>query len=136
MWSIILKSVMLRRVCRGCRCGADARFEHPRSQIPFPFMSTPVVHARADRVERDASVVFIRGEKNNRAAAVALTMPASGHDPKGNIPALTFTRYENRYRPLTIWESGSTGEDLLPSLGKHSVDRASNTIEATTIATR
>ncbi len=139
MRSIILKSVMLAGVfVVAAGASADAMVSSTLEvKIPFPFMVNHQSFTPGQyRVERDASVVFIRGEKNNREAAVALTIPASGHDPKGNIPALTFTRYENRYRLSSIWESGNTGEELVPSLGKHSVDRAAKIIEAATIATK
>ena len=41
--------------------------------------------------------------------AIVMTIPADGHDPAGNKPALTFSRFENGYRLSTIWESASEG---------------------------
>jgi hypothetical protein len=35
--------------------------------------------------------------------------PASGHDPAGTKPALTFRRFETQYPLATIWTSGSEG---------------------------
>jgi hypothetical protein len=116
MRSIIRKSVMLAGVflvAAGASANAAAS-DVMEVRIPFPFVVNHHAFAPGPyMVERDASVVVIRGERDNHDAALALTMPAGGHDPKGTVPALTFKRYENQYRLSTIWESGITGEDVI-----------------------
>ena len=39
----------------------------------------------------ESGLVEFRGEKGNTANLYILTMPASGQDPAGDKPALTFT---------------------------------------------
>jgi hypothetical protein len=82
-------------------------------KVPFPF----VVHGQTMpagqyRVNDDGGVVQFLGEKGNPANMFVLTIPASGHDPAGNSPALTFRRYENQYRLTGIRESASQGRDI------------------------
>ena len=82
-------------------------------KVPFPF----VVHGQtlpAGRysVTDDGAVVQFRGEKGDHANMFVLTIPASGHDPAGNSPALTFRRYENQYLLTGIWESRTVGRDI------------------------
>ena len=81
--------------------------------VPFPF----VVHGQtlpAGRysVNDDGGVVQFRGEKGNHANMFVLTVPASGHDPAGNSPVLTFRRYENQYLLTRIWDSRTAGRDI------------------------
>jgi hypothetical protein len=84
------------------------------ARVPFPFLvNGKVFPAGQYMVERDASVVVIRGEDGNHSAAIALTTPTGGQEPAGAVPALTFKRYENQYRLSTIWESRSQGEDVM-----------------------
>ena len=91
--------------------GGSARAAVLEVKVPFPF----VVHGQTlpagqYRIEREGSDVgLIRGEKGTKGAAFLVTMPASGHDPAGETPALTFTPYENTHRLAGIWESGNQG---------------------------
>jgi hypothetical protein len=57
-------------------------------------------------------VILIRGEKGTSAAVVVLTMPAVGHDPAGEKPALMFARHETQYQLTDIWESRDDGREI------------------------
>ena len=41
-----------------------------------------------------------------------LTTPASGQDPAGDKPALTFMRDEKQYRLADVWESAGQGREV------------------------
>ena len=43
------------------------------------------------------------------ARVFLMTMPATGTDPAGEKPALTFTPYEKQHRLAGFWESESQG---------------------------
>ena len=82
-------------------------------KVPFPF----VVHGQTlpaghYSVNDSGGVVLFRGENGDHANVFVLTHPASGHDPAGNTPALTFRRYENQYRLTGIWESSPVGREI------------------------
>ena len=85
-------------------------------KVPFQFvvhgqmMPAGQYHVQSDAL--DPSVIVIRGEKGIRAAVVVLTMPAAGHDPGGDKPALTFARHETQYQLTDIWESRSEGREI------------------------
>jgi len=116
MRSIIRKSVMLAGVFLVAAGGsANAAVSNVvEARVPFPFVvNGQAFPAGKYMVARDASVVMIRGESGTPAAAIALTVPASGQDPAGTVPALTFRRYENQWRLSTIWESRSQGENVI-----------------------
>ena len=51
----------------------------------------------------------MRAEKDVHANMFILTTPASGHDPSGDTPVLTFKHQENHYRLTGIWESATRG---------------------------
>jgi hypothetical protein len=82
-------------------------------KVPFPFVvqgrTLPKGEYNIQPVSFGSSALLIRGEKGTKGGAIVQTHPASGHDPVGDKPALTFTRYENQYRLSTIWESAMTG---------------------------
>ena len=97
--------------------GGTARAAVIDVKVPFPFVvkgqQFPAGEYRLQRDQTDSSVVLIRGEKGNAAAAVfVLTTPAAGNDPAGDKPALTFNRYENQYRLSGIWEPGDQGREV------------------------
>jgi hypothetical protein len=78
--------------------------------VPFPF----VVHGRTlpagqYQVDDTGNVIEIRG---SRTGVFVLSTPASGYDPNGSWPVLTFTRDENQYRLDTFWESSSEGDEV------------------------
>jgi hypothetical protein len=82
-------------------------------KVPFPF----IVHgytlpAGQYLVSDDGGVVQFRGERGNRAGLFVMTVPASGHDPAGNSPALTFRHVENQYRLTDIWQSATQGREI------------------------
>jgi hypothetical protein len=82
-------------------------------KVPFPFVvhgqSFPAGNYTIEREDMASSVLLIRGNRGNTAAAFVATTPARGHDPSGDTPVLQFTRHEDQYRLSTIWESGSDG---------------------------
>ena len=85
-------------------------------KVPFPFVvqgrSMPAGQYVVQSDESDPSVLLIRGEDGTRTGMFVLTRPAAGRDPAGDTPALTFNRYENQYRLVSIWESASQGQEL------------------------
>jgi hypothetical protein len=87
------------------------------ANIPFPF---EVNHSKAPagRYELviDNGVLSLRGEDVDERV-IALTSPAGGYDPQGDVPTLVFRRGEDGYRLTTIWESNSEGRALPMSSG-------------------
>jgi hypothetical protein len=118
MRAAIRKSLSVAVVVLGfglCAGSAQAGQEEVIVKVPFPFVvqgrSLPAGKYVVSRVSEDRSALVIRGEDaNRRSIAIFLTMPADGHDPAGDKPALTFSRFENGYRLSTIWESASEGQ--------------------------
>jgi hypothetical protein len=87
-------------------------------KVPFAFVvqgqTLPAGNYVVSRVTEDRSAMMIRGENANRKSVeVMLTMPADGHDPAGDKPALTFSRFENGYRLSTIWDSATDGRTMV-----------------------
>ena len=83
-------------------------------KVPFPFqVHGQMLPAGQYRVtSNEDGVVEILGERGTRAAMFAMTIPASGQDPAGNKPTLTFKRDETNYRLSSIWASGTDGRTL------------------------
>jgi hypothetical protein len=82
-------------------------------KVPFPFVVRgQTLPAGWYSVNDDGGVVEMRGEKGTHAIAYFLTIPANGHDPAGNTPALTFRRNEHQYLLTGIWESASQGREI------------------------
>jgi len=96
--------------------GGTARAAVVEVKVPFPFVvqghQLPAGQYRLERDATNSSVVLIHGKKGNTATLFVLTTPAPGHDPDGDKPALTFTRYESQYRLADIWESGGQGREV------------------------
>ena len=89
---------------------AWAGVEEVEAKVPFPF----VVHgttlpAGTYRIERDGDALEIQGEGSHRVAVLVGTIEASGHDPAGQQPALTFTHHDNQYWLADVWDSANTG---------------------------
>ncbi len=86
-------------------------------KVPFPFMvnrqTFPAGEYRIDRGDTSTSILLIRDEHGKHAGMFAMTIPASGHDPAGWKPALTFKRSENQYRLTNVWESGNQGFTII-----------------------
>jgi hypothetical protein len=79
-------------------------------KVPFPF----VVHGTTlpsgtYRVQREGDALEIQGEHGSKASVFVGAMPAAGHDPAGNRPALTFTRHDNQYWLADVWDSAEDG---------------------------
>ena len=79
-------------------------------KVPFPF----VVHGTTlpsgtYRIQREGDALAIQGERGNKATVFVGTMPAAGHDPAGNEPALTFTHHDNQYWLVGVWSSADDG---------------------------
>src|SRR5690349_20460097 len=82
-------------------------------KVPFSFVVRgQTLPAGEYHVENDGAVLIIRGENGTRAAMFALSTPASGQDPAGDAPSLTFTRYETTYRLADVWASHSVGLEV------------------------
>ena len=114
MWSILKRSAALAAAFLVFN-GAAARAATVEVKVAFPF----VVHGQtlpAGRYlveEQGSAGVLIRGENRNHADMFVLTIPAAGHDPAGEKPALTFKRHETQYRLSGIWESGTDGRAIV-----------------------
>ena len=76
------------------------------------------------RLPDSGSGIVLIDSFRNRAAAYTITIPAGGHDPVGNQPALVFNHTENRYILSEIWQSRSEGEALMGVSGHGHVSRA------------
>ncbi|MGE0450637.1 MAG: hypothetical protein AB7Q29_13780 [Vicinamibacterales bacterium] len=78
--------------------------------VPFPFLvQGRTLPAGEYRITNEAGLVELQGEKGNHANLYVLTMPADGHDPAGDTPALTFKHDDKQYRLTDIWESRTDG---------------------------
>ena len=66
---------------------------------------------RAYAMDAGDGVMLLRGD-HNRAFTFALTIPASGHDPAGDQPALVFNHHENTYVLSQVWENGTQGREI------------------------
>ena len=115
-----IKTLGFAVVALGLFAGSAQAQEEVIAKVPFAFVvqghSLPAGKYVVSRVSEDPSALVMRGEDANRKAiAIFLTMPADGHDPAGDKPALTFSRYENGYRLSTVWESASEGRSTLSS---------------------
>ena len=114
MRSIVNKSGLLALAFLGL-CASSARAAEVVVKVPFPFVvqqqTMPAGEYVVERIGQGPDALLIRGAKD-RSAAIVLTTPASGVDPAGNKPALTFSRHENTYQLSTIWESHSEGRTL------------------------
>ena len=90
---------------------ASASWDVMEVRVPFPFaVKGQTLPAGQYLVEQEnGSAVLLRGEKDNKGAAVVMTTSASGQDPAGAKPTLMFMRDENHYRLATVWESGTEG---------------------------
>ena len=98
--------------------GGSARAATIEEKVPFPFLvrgqTLPAGQYRFE-LDRDSSVILIRGEHGNKATAFVMTMPASGQDSAGDKPALTFKRHETQYRLADIWDSDHQGREIAGS---------------------
>jgi hypothetical protein len=56
---------------------------------------------------------LIRGEKGTNASCFVTTIPATGHDPAGNQPSLTFKHNDAKYELSSIWETAADGQTVM-----------------------
>ena len=117
-----IKTLGFAVVALGLFAGSAQAQEEVIVKVPFAFVvqgrALPAGKYIVSRVSEDRSAMVLRGEDANRKLiAIVLTMPADGHDPAGDKPALTFSRFENGYRLSTIWESASEGQQPVSKKG-------------------
>ena len=119
MRSIIRHVVLVAGAILLCAVGTAraSSFTVMEARVPFPFVVNgrifPAGRYTVEREDTSSSVVLIKGERGNHAAAYLTTMPNGGHDPAGSQPALTFTRQENEFRLSGIWQSAYEGRDVV-----------------------
>ncbi|MCM3879274.1 MAG: hypothetical protein ND807_04110 [Vicinamibacterales bacterium] len=93
-----------------------ARADELDVKVPFAFVvngrTLPAGQYRFESDATDPSVILIHGDKGVKAAIFVVTQPATGHDPAGDTPVLTFTHHETEYRLTDIWESGTEGREI------------------------
>jgi hypothetical protein len=116
MRSVVQKSVLLAGaflICAGAN--ASASWNVMEIKVPFPFVvnGDTLPAGRYSVEQENGSAVLIRGEKDNTAAVVVMTASATGQDPSGTEPTLTFKRYENQYRLASVWESRTEGWSVI-----------------------
>jgi hypothetical protein len=94
-------------------CGT-ARASTVEVKVPFPFLVHGQMLPAGQYLVTSAGtgVVEITGERGTRVGMFAMTTPASGHDPAGEKPALTFKKDETLYRLSSIWASGTDGRTI------------------------
>jgi hypothetical protein len=123
MRAAISKSLSLAGVVLGFGLWAGpAQAQEVIVKVPFAFVvqgkTLPAGTYEVSRGTDDRAAMVIRGEDANRKSmAIVLTMPADGHDPAGDRPALTFSHFENGYRLSTIWESATEGQQPVSKKG-------------------
>ena len=88
----------------------SARASTMEVKVPFAFkVQGRTMPAGQYRLSDEGGIVQLRAEKDVHANMFTLTTPASGHDPSGDTPVLTFKHQENQYRLTGIWESATRG---------------------------
>jgi hypothetical protein len=135
MRSQLLKAGLLTAVCT-MLTGASATAATLEVTVPFPFVvQGETMPAGQYRVVNDPEgIVQFIGERGNHATILVLTIPASGYDPAGTSPALTFSRDRSLFRFTGIWESATEGREVESPGGVSTTGKA--TVKATALATR
>lgn len=81
--------------------------------VPFSFeLQGQTLPAGEYRVTNDEGIVTFCGEKPLHGCLNVMTEPASGVDPKGDIPAVTFTRDSSGYRVADVWINELDGREI------------------------
>ena len=128
MWSMT-KNAVLFAAGLVMLAGGKASAAPVDVKVPFPFMvqgkTMPAGMYRVVSDEDDPSVWLIEGEKGTHAGTFVLTRVASGHDPAGDEPALTFDKNERQYQLTGIWESRAQGQEVTGT--KHASTHAAPT---------
>ena len=96
-----------------------AQAETLEVKVPFAFIvGSTQMPAGTYRLDRDSSVLLIRGEHGNSAQAFVLTSPLKGASPAGDAPALVFVPGENANRLTQVWGSPAAGQEVTAHRGK------------------
>lgn len=115
MWSMTKKAVLFAAGLV-MLAGGTASAAPVDVKVPFPFIvqgkTMPAGLYRVESDTDDSSVWLIEGEKGTHAGTFVLTRVASGHDPAGDEPALTFDKNEDQYQLVGIWESKAQGQEV------------------------
>ena len=103
------KSAVLAAAFVGLFAGSARAQETVVVNVPFSFAvrGEEFPAGRYD-VTTEEGMVTIRGI-NNRAEIVTMTLPASGRDPAGQLPALVFVRHADEYQLSQVWETSDDG---------------------------
>jgi hypothetical protein len=90
--------------------GGKAWAQTEEVKVPFPFVVHGVTMPSGTyRVQREGDALEIQGEHGTKSAVFVGTTPATGHDPAGNQPALTFNHHDNQYWLSGVWTSAEDG---------------------------
>ena len=115
MWTVVKRTMLLAAGLLVVTSGA-ASAAVVNVKVPFAFVvqgrTLPAGQYELERELTDPSVILLRGDNGNKVGMFVLTIPAAGRDPAGDMPALTFSRWENEYRLTNIWESANQGEEI------------------------
>ena len=115
MWSMTKKAVLFAAGLV-MLAGATASAAPVDVKVPFPFIvqgkTMPAGEYRVVSDSDDPSVWLLEGEKGTHAGTFVLTRVASGYDPAGDEPALTFDKNESQYQLVGIWESKAQGQEV------------------------
>ena len=96
--------------------GGAAQASPLQVKVPFAFsVHGQTLPAGLYRLDSTGPVLSIQGEGANHAAMFVMGTPASGTDPNGEQPVVTFTRYENQYRLADVWNSRTDGWAMSPT---------------------
>src|SRR5262245_47944636 len=109
-------------------------------KVPFNFIvegrTLPAGEYEVDRDMADPGVLLLRGEHGTNAVMFVVTQPAAGEDPAGDVPALTFDKFEDQYRLVRIWESTREGQQIPGAAQSKSAATHTSSSHATTHSTR
>ncbi|MGE0704325.1 MAG: hypothetical protein AB7F99_07830 [Vicinamibacterales bacterium] len=109
MRTLILKTGLLGAALVAL-AAAPATASTVEVSVPFPFVvEGGTLPAGQYLVTNKAGVVELRGEHGNDAVRNFFVMPASGRDPAGDRPTLTFKRDGSQYRLTDVWEWSTYG---------------------------
>ena len=96
---------------------ANAAPDTLKVNVPFAFTVKGQTYQpgtyKVERDDQNPSIVRIVGDKRVREQVIIVTIPAAGHDPAGEKPALTFDRDGTQYELKGIWESASDGREVI-----------------------
>ena len=128
MWSMT-KNAVLFATGLVMLAGGAASAAPVDIKVPFPFIvqgkTMPAGLYRVESDSDDPTVWLIEGEKGTHAGTFVLTRVASGHDPAGDEPALTFDKNESQYQLVGIWEAKAEGQEVTGT--KHASTHAAPT---------